>query len=107
LNLFGRAAADEDDGGGRPLLSRHQGAITWSSLKPSAMQVTTIGPDIAKRVFQVHGVDSEGAIVIRRKLKRSELLHFFNRLAPCLVGIEACATANYRARSWRLATRSG
>jgi transposase len=62
------------------------------------MQVTTIGLDIAKRVFQVHGVDSEDAIVIRRKLKRSELLHFFNRLAPCLVGIEACATAHHWAR---------
>jgi transposase len=62
------------------------------------MQVTTIGLDIAKRVFQVHGIDSEGAIVVRRKLKRSELLHFFNRLAPCLVGIEACATAHHWAR---------
>ena len=47
------------------------------------MQVTTIGLDIAKRVFQVHGIDCEGAIVVRRKLKRSELLHFFNRLTPC------------------------
>jgi transposase len=62
------------------------------------MQVTTIGLDIAKRVFQVHGVDSEGAIVIRRKLKRAELLHFFSQLAPCLVGIEACATAHHWAR---------
>jgi hypothetical protein len=60
------------------------------------MQVTTIGLDIAKRVFQVHGIDSEGAIVIRRKLKRAELLHFFSRLVPCLVGIEACATAHQR-----------
>jgi len=62
------------------------------------MQVTTIGLDIAKRVFQVHGIDCEGAIVVRRKLKRSELLHFFNRLTPCLVGIEACATAHHWAR---------
>jgi transposase len=62
------------------------------------MQVTTIGLDIAKRVFQVHGVDSEGAIVVRRKLKRAELLHFFSQLAPCLVGIEACATAHHWAR---------
>jgi transposase len=57
------------------------------------MQVATIGRDIAKRVFQIHGIDSEGAIV-----KRSELLNFFQRLAPCLVGIEACATAHYWAR---------
>jgi transposase len=62
------------------------------------MQLTTIGLDIAKRVFQVHGVDSEGAIVIRRKLKRAELLHFFSQLAPCLIGIEACATAHHWAR---------
>ena len=62
------------------------------------MQVTTIGLDIAKRVFQIHGIDSGGVIVVRRKLKRSELLDFFQRLAPCLVGIEACATAHYWAR---------
>lgn len=62
------------------------------------MQVTTIGLDIAKRVFQIHGIDSEGTIVVRKKLKRSELLNFFQRLAPCLVGIEACATAHYWAR---------
>jgi transposase len=62
------------------------------------MQITTIGLDIAKRVFQVHGVDYEGTIVIRRKLKRAELLHFFSQLTPCLVGIEACATADHWAR---------
>lgn len=62
------------------------------------MQVTTIGLDIAKRVFQVHGVDSAGAVVVRKKLRRSELPHFFGRLAPCVIGIEACATAHYWAR---------
>jgi transposase len=62
------------------------------------MQVSTIGLDIAKRVFQVHGVDAAGAAVIRKKLRRSELLQFFTRLAPCVVGIEACATAHYWAR---------
>src|ERR1700751_959895 len=62
------------------------------------MQVTTIGLDIAKRVFQVHGIDREGAVVVRRKLKRSDLLQFFSRLGPCLVGIEACATAHHWAR---------
>jgi transposase len=62
------------------------------------MQVTTIGLDIAKRVFQVHGVDAAGAAVIRKKLRRSELLQFFARLAPCVIGIEACATAHYWAR---------
>jgi transposase len=62
------------------------------------MQVTTIGLDIAKRVFQVHGVDAAGAALIRKKLRRSELLQFFARLAPCVIGIEACATAHYWAR---------
>jgi transposase len=62
------------------------------------MQVTTIGLDIAKRVFQIHGIDAAGAVVVRRKLKRSELLQFFARLAPCLIGIEACATAHFWAR---------
>jgi transposase len=62
------------------------------------MQVTTIGLDIAKRVFQVHGVDSAGAVVVRKKLRRSELLAFFTRLSPCLIGIEACATAHHWAR---------
>jgi transposase len=60
------------------------------------MQVSTIGLDIAKRVFQVH--DDAGAAVIRKKLRRSELLQLFARLAPCVIGIEACATAHYWAR---------
>jgi transposase len=62
------------------------------------MQVTTIGLDIAKRVFQVHGVDSAGAVVVRKKLRRPELVQFFARLARCLIGIEACATAHHWAR---------
>ena len=62
------------------------------------MQVTTIGLDIAKRVFQVHGVDAAGAVVVRKKLRRAELTPFFARLAPCLIGIEACATAHHWAR---------
>src|SRR5438045_9778938 len=62
------------------------------------MQVTTIGLDVAKRVFQIHGVEAAGAVVIRRKLRRSELLQFFAHLAPCLIGIEACATAHFWAR---------
>jgi len=62
-------------------------------------EVSTIGLDIAKHVFQVHGVDGSGAVVIRRKLRRAEVLRFFEGLAPCLVGLEACATAHYWARS--------
>jgi transposase len=53
------------------------------------------GLDIAKRVFQLHGVDAAGRAVLRRKLQRSEVLAFFKALPPCLVGIEACRTAHY------------
>jgi len=61
-------------------------------------QVATIGLDIAKSVFQVHGVDAEGGVVIRQKLTRARLLKFFEKLSPCLVGIEACGTAHHWAR---------
>ena len=60
--------------------------------------VTTIGLDIAKSVFQVHGIDFEGRVVIRRQLKRRYVLAFFKRLSPCLVGIEACATSHHGSR---------
>src|SRR5215471_8049161 len=60
--------------------------------------VTTIGLDIAKSVFQVHGVDAAGQVVIRRKLKRRYVLAFFQKLPLCLVGIEACASSHYWAR---------
>src|SRR5213595_1777850 len=60
--------------------------------------ITTIGLDIAKSVFQVHGVDSAGEVVIRRQLKRRYVLAFFQKLSPCLVGIEACASSHYWSR---------
>ena len=53
--------------------------------------ITTVGLDIAKSVFQMHGVDAEGQVVIRRQLKRRYVLAFFQKLPSCLVGIEACA----------------
>ncbi len=61
-------------------------------------QVVTIGLDIAKSVFQVHGVDAEGVVVIRQKLPRARLLPFFAKLEPCLVGIEACGASHHWAR---------
>lgn len=61
-------------------------------------EVTTIGLDIAKSVFQVHGVDAEGQVVIRQRLTRARVLKFFARLPKCLVGIEACATSHHWAR---------
>ena len=61
-------------------------------------RITTIGLDLAKKVFQVHGVDAEGKIVVARKLRRKEVLAFFGKLPPCLVGMEACGSAHYWAR---------
>src|SRR6266567_200383 len=60
--------------------------------------IVTIGLDIAKSVFQVHGVDAAGQIVVRRQLRRSLVLRFFAGLAPCIVGVEACATSHYWSR---------
>jgi transposase len=60
--------------------------------------ITVIGLDIAKNIFQVHGVDETGQPAIRRKLRRSDVLPLFSRLEPSLVGIEACHTAHYWAR---------
>ena len=60
--------------------------------------ITTIGLDIAKSVFQVHGVDADSNVVFRRQLKRRYVLTFFQKLPPCLVGIEACASSHYWSR---------
>ena len=60
--------------------------------------VTTIGLDIAKSVFQVHGVDVHGAVVVRRQLRRCQVLPFFKKLPSCLVGVEACATSHHGSR---------
>lgn len=61
-------------------------------------QVSTIGLDLAKHVFQVHGADNKGSALFNRKLRRNEVLRFFERLPPCLVGMEACGGAHYWAR---------
>jgi transposase len=62
------------------------------------MQITTIGLDIAKNVFQVHGIDAAENVVVRKQLRRGQVIAFFKALAPCLVGMEACATSHYWAR---------
>lgn len=61
-------------------------------------EITTVGLDLAKNVFQVHAVDSAGAVVIRRQVRRAQVQLFFSRLAPCLIGMEACAGAHHWAR---------
>ena len=63
------------------------------------MDVTTVGIDLAKQVFQVHGVGSRGTVLIRKQLKRGEVARFFATLSPCLVGMEACASAHHWART--------
>jgi len=65
------------------------------------MQVCTIGLDLAKNVFQVHGIDANEKVVVRKQLRRSQVIAFFEVLPPCLVGMEACATAHYWARELR------
>ncbi len=61
-------------------------------------EISTIGLDIAKSVFQVHGIDGQGEVVVRRQLRRRQVLPFFKKLGRCLVGIEACATSHHWAR---------
>jgi transposase len=62
------------------------------------MQVTTIGLDLAKNVFQVHGVDAAGKVIFQRQLRRGRVIEFFKKLPHCLVGMEACATGHHWAR---------
>lgn len=62
------------------------------------MQITTVGLDLAKRIFQVHAVDTSGGVVMRKALRRSQVLPFFSRLPPCLIGMEACGTSHHWAR---------
>jgi len=77
-----------------PELCRYSATPTEFGLRA----ITTIGLDIAKSVFQVHGIDAEGKIILRRQLKRRYVLTFFQKLPPCLVGIEACASSHHWSR---------
>jgi transposase len=71
-------------------IESHQGALD--------MRISTIGLDIAKNVFQVHGIDAAEKVVVRKRLRRRQVLEFFKAVPPCLIGMEACATAHYWAR---------
>jgi transposase len=62
------------------------------------MKITTIGVDLAKNVFQIHGVDERGKVAVRKQLKRAEMAKYFAKLEPCLIGMEACGSAHYWAR---------
>ena len=61
-------------------------------------KITTVGLDLAKSVFQVHAVDGAGEVLLRRALRRAQVLEFFRKLAPCIVGMEACGSAHYWGR---------
>jgi len=63
------------------------------------MKITTIGVDLAKNVFQVHGIDAAGEVVVARSLRRGQVVGYFSKLEPCLVGLEACGTSHYWART--------
>ena len=65
------------------------------------MQISTIGLDLAKHIFQVHGIDANKKVVVRKQLRRSQVMAFFEALPPCLVGMEACATAHHWSRELR------
>ena len=65
------------------------------------MEITTIGLDLAKHVFQVHGIAADGSVVLKKRLRRGQVHAFFAGLKPCLVGMEACATAHFWARQLR------
>ncbi len=68
-------------------------------------EVITIGLDLAENVFQVHGVDASGEVVIRKRLRRRQVMPFFGKLAPCLIGVEACATCHHwsgESKHWAL-----
>jgi transposase len=62
------------------------------------MQITTVGVDLAKQVFQVHGVDAHGTVVVRKQLRRKEMGTYFTKLPPCELGMEACSSSHYWAR---------
>ena len=68
--------------------------------------IAVVGLDLAKTVFQVHGVAADGSVVVRRQLRRGQVLSFFQSIGPCLVGIEACASAHHWGRElMAMATR--
>ena len=62
------------------------------------MKLTTIGIDLAKNVFQVHGTDDKGRALLKKQLKRAQVVPFFANLAPCRIGMEACGSAHFWAR---------
>ena len=77
------------------------GALAGSWAARWTRRTFTIGLDLAKNVFQVHGIDANEKVVVRKQLRRSQMIAFFEALPPCLVGMEACATSHHWARELR------
>src|SRR3712207_1092069 len=81
-----------------PASQRQGGAVTQHELGATTMEITTVGLDLAKNVFQVHAIDNTGEVVVRRALRRAQVMPFFSKLPPCLIGMEACGTSHHWAR---------
>lgn len=79
-----------------PVLDRHR--LGWTTGSVRIEEISTVGIDLAKSVFQIHAIDAAGNVIVRRQLRRQQMLKFFEQLAPCLIGMEACGTAHYWAR---------
>lgn len=62
------------------------------------MKITTIGIDLTKEMFQIHGLDTHGKVLVRKQLRRSEMAKYFSKLEPCLIGVEACGSTHHWAR---------
>src|SRR5215204_936128 len=73
-------------------------AVAQHELGATTMEITTVGLDLAKNVFQVHAIGSTGGVVVRRSLRRAQVIPFFSKLPPCLIGMEACGTSHHWAR---------
>ena len=95
-----RAAPETRWGGWLPLpaLQRQSGGCHAASAWSHTMEITTVGLDLAKNVFQVHAISSTGEVVVRRALRRAQVIPFFSKLPPCLIGMEACGTSHHWAR---------
>src|SRR5204863_6752542 len=87
---LGRGNSSETDGvdGPRTASACQDGAVVHLIRRPSAMQIATIGLDLAKHVFQLHGVGPDGCVILRKKLRRTHMMPFFASLPPCLIGME-------------------
>src|ERR671910_2296384 len=81
-----------------PASQRQGGAVTQHELGATTMEIRTVGLDLAKNVFQVHAIGDTGEVIVRRSLRRAQVIPFFSKLPPCLIGIDACATSHHWAR---------